>query len=434
MIDGGGDHVVLSRAGGLAVGGLLGGGLVLLDGLLEGLDLGEFLVEVLLEGVALVLDVLVVEGEAFDVGVELLGGCILGRVSVLEHLGSLREVGLALVLASLHVLELALHVVNLSVADLLAVHANVELVLNLAHGDLSLLGFLVGGGEFIGGRLGGGGGVGDAHANLAVELEKLALESFDFGVERVVLEAHLVLARVGLLALVELLSHLLVALGELLVAVLTGKDAAAVEAAHLLVSLALGDHLLLDPVEIVRGLLGLLLHVVHVSLALLESVLGGGVGDEGLDLGHEVGVGLLEGGLVRLELRDLRVKRGSLDGLAVRGLGVRGLGGGGGGGVLRFLAEPGGAAGDVEPGVGLGGGPVMAGRLRDKVGLVPEGGDAVGCTGEHGDAGEGGDADERQSGERVLGASAPDAVRELALDQRGELVQQRTRLGGAHHG
>ena len=67
VIDGGGDHVVLSRAGGLFVGGLLGGGLVLLDGLLEDLDLGEFLVEVLLEGVALVLDVLVVEGEAFDV-------------------------------------------------------------------------------------------------------------------------------------------------------------------------------------------------------------------------------------------------------------------------------------------------------------------------------------------------------------------------------
>ena len=76
----------------------------------------------------------------------------------------------------------------------------------------------------------------------------------------------------------------------------------------------------------------------------------------------------------------------------------------------------------------------MRGSLRNEVGFVPEGGDVVGITGEHGDAGEGGDADERQSGERVLGASAPDAVRELALDQRGELVQQRTRLGGAHHG
>ena len=341
----------------------------------------------------------------------------------------MREVLFALVLASLHVLELALHVVNLGVADLLPVHANVELVLNGGHLNTNVLGARVGVGELHGRLLGGGGGVGDAHANLAVELEELVLESLDFGVERVVLEAHLVFALVGLLALVELNSHLIVALCELLVAVLTGDDAAAVEAAHLHVSLALIGDLRLKPVELVRDGRLLLLHVVHVSLALLESVLGGGVGDEGLDLGHEVGVGLLEGGFVRLELRDLRVKRGSLD-----GLGVRGLGGGGGGGVLRFLAEPGGAAGDVEPGVGLGGGPVMAGRLRDKVGLVPEGGDAVGCTGEHGDAGEGGDADERQSGERVLGASAPDAVRALALDQRGELVQQRTRLGGAHHG
>ena len=58
----------------------------------------------------------------------------------------------------------------------------------------------------------------------------------------------------------------------------------------------------------------------------------------------------------------------------------------------------------------------------------------VGRTGEHGDAGEGGDADERQSGERILDPSTPRAVRALALDQRGELVQQRTRLGGAHHG
>ena len=51
-----------------------------------------------------------------------------------------------------------------------------------------------------------------------------------------------------------------------------------------------------------------------------------------------------------------------------------------------------------------------------------------------GASGEGGDADKRQSGERVRGASAPNIVRALALDQRGELVQQRTRLGGAHHG
>ena len=76
----------------------------------------------------------------------------------------------------------------------------------------------------------------------------------------------------------------------------------------------------------------------------------------------------------------------------------------------------------------------MAGRLRDEVGLVPGGGDVVGRTREHGDASEGGDADKRQSGERVRGASAPNIVRALALDQRGELVQQRTRLGGAHHG
>ena len=197
-------------------------------------------------------------------------------------------------------------------------------------------------------------------------------------------------------------------------------------------SLALVSDLCLEPVELVLDLLLLLLHVVHVALALLESVLGGGFGSEGLDLGHEVGIGLLEGGPVRLELCNLRVKRGSLDGLGL--LGVLGLGGGGGRGVLLTLAEPGGAAWDVEPGVGRGGGLVMAGRLRDEVGLVPGGGDVVGRTREHGDASEGGDADKRQSGERVRGASAPNIVRALALDQRGELVQQRTRLGGAHHG
>ena len=124
----------------------------------------------------------------------------------------MREVLFALVLASLHVLELALHVVNLGVADLLPVHANVELVLNGGHLNTNVLGARVGVGELHGRLLGGGGGVGDAHANLAVELEKLVLESLDFGVERVVLEAHLVFALVGLLALVELNSHLLVAL------------------------------------------------------------------------------------------------------------------------------------------------------------------------------------------------------------------------------
>ena len=435
MLDGGGDHAVLSFARGLGVVGLLGGSLVIGHGLLEGLDLDELLVELLLEGVALVLDVGDVELQAGDVALELLGGLVLGRVGVLVHLASLREVRLALVLASLHVLELAFHVVNLGVASLLAVHAELELVLNLAHRGLHLLGFRVGVGELLGGGLGGGRGVGDALANLAVEFEELVLESLDLVVEGVVLEAHLVLALVGLLALVELEAHLRVALGELLVAVLTGDDAAAVEAAHLHVSLALVGDLLLEPLELVLDRLLLGDDGVLILLALLELVLCGGIGGEGGDLRSEVGVGLLESSLVRLELGDLGVEPRALDGI-LRRVGNR-LGGSGGSG-LTLLAEPRGTARDVEFRVGLHGGPVVHGRsLRgDEVGLVPEGGEAdvVGRTGEHGDAGEGGDADERQSGERILDPSTPRAVRALALDQRGELVQQRTRLGGAHHG
>mmetsp|Transcript_86498 Transcript_86498/g.209754 ORF Transcript_86498/g.209754 Transcript_86498/m.209754 type:complete len:378 (+) Transcript_86498:2171-3304(+) len=323
---------------------------------------------------------------------------------------------------------------NLAVANLLAVHAELELVLNLGHRGLHLLGARVGVGDLLGGGLGGKRGVGDALANLAVEFEELVLESLDLGVEGVVLEAHLVLALVGLLALVELEAHLRVALGELLVAVLTGDDAAAVEAAHLHVSLALVGDLLLEPLELILNRLLLGDDGVLILLALLELVLGGGIGGEGGDLRGEVGVGLLESSLVRLELGDLGVEPRALGGLLrLVGSGLRSGGSG-----RTLLAEPRGAARDVELRVGLHGGPVVHGRsLRgDEVGLVPEGGEAdvVGRTGEHGDAGEGGDADERQSGERILGASTPRAVRALALDQRGELVQQRTRLGGAHHG
>ena len=90
VLDGGGDHAVLSFACGLGAVGLLGGSLVLGHGRLEGLDLDELLVELLLEGVALVLDVGDVELQAGDVALELLGGLVLRQ----RYTGECNVVGL----------------------------------------------------------------------------------------------------------------------------------------------------------------------------------------------------------------------------------------------------------------------------------------------------------------------------------------------------